>query len=119
MTRYVSFRFPPPRFFGFWVSLNIVYCVVACADSDVAGSALPTTVCGSRPGAAEGVQESGAALARDSTREREMHGRTRSVRHSLRKTVGRYLVTDSFGSFAQVEDAGEASGAGIDRFGWT
>ena len=48
--------------------------VVAYAGSDVAGSALPATVCGGRTGTAEGVQESGAALARNSTREREMHG---------------------------------------------
>jgi len=53
---------------------GLCICVVACADSDVASSTLPATVCGSRTGAAEGVQEPGVALARNSTREREVYG---------------------------------------------
>ena len=71
--------------FGFLLSYLVVTepyvaAVVAYADPDVTGSALPTTICGSCPGATTRVQEPGTPLARDSAREREVYGGTRAVR---------------------------------------
>jgi len=54
--------------------------VVAYADPDATGSALPTTICGRHPGATTRVQEPGTAFARYSTRERKVYGGTRAVR---------------------------------------